>query len=141
MKTCSKCGVRKKLDDFSFSRRYKDERQSHCKECSNKAGKKNYQENKDRYFNVAKDRTAELRRLLIEVKNHPCMDCKVKYPSMVMEFDHVRGIKTAGIAEMMRRKYAWSKILTEIQKCDLVCANCHRLRTIARLEAAGEETF
>jgi hypothetical protein len=58
----------------------------------------------------------------------PCKDCGCFYPAGVMEYDHVRGQKFKEISVM--RNYSWARILEEIKKCDLVCANCHRLRHI-----------
>lgn len=47
-----------------------------------------------------------------------------------MDYDHVRGEKIKDISDM----WAGDKdlILAEIAKCDLVCANCHRIRTHLR---------
>lgn len=60
----------------------------------------------------------------------PCADCGQKFPAYVMDFDHRPGVvKVAGIATMARMTFTWQDILTEISKCDLVCANCHRIRT------------
>lgn len=66
------------------------------------------------------------------LKNAPCADCGFQFASVAMDFDHVHGVKTAGIAQMG----SWSreKVLTEIAKCELVCANCHRTRTHTRDE-------
>lgn len=47
-----------------------------------------------------------------------------------MDFDHVRGVKRQGLSRL--HGYSIEAILTEISKCDLVCANCHRKRTAAR---------
>jgi hypothetical protein len=59
-----------------------------------------------------------------------CADCKKTYPAHVMDFDHVRGKKLFDISKMP--DYPRRKIAEEIAKCDLVCANCHRIRTFSR---------
>ena len=72
------------------------------------------------------------RRTLINAhKTHPCLDCGQSHPPYGMDFDHVRGEKIAPVSQMLT-KYSLDDILTEIQKCDLVCANCHRIRTESR---------
>jgi hypothetical protein len=48
---------------------------------------------------------------------------------MVLEFDHVRGVKVRNISEMVRGKFSWRRILEEIEKCEVRCANCHRRKT------------
>jgi len=65
------------------------------------------------------------------LKENPCKDCGAVLPAEAMDFDHVRGEKKKGISNM----WTWprSKVLAELGKCDLVCANCHRERTIQRL--------
>jgi hypothetical protein len=69
----------------------------------------------------------ELFRLL---KGVPCADCGGTFPDYVMEFDHVRGEKQSHVADL--RFYAAEKILAEARKCDVVCSNCHAIRTHAR---------
>lgn len=63
----------------------------------------------------------------------PCKDCGVSYPGPVMEYDHVpgRGDKLFGLAALPLQVDAWT-VRREMAKCDLLCANCHRLRTIGR---------
>jgi hypothetical protein len=51
-----------------------------------------------------------------------------------MDFDHVRGEKKFGIAICINR--AWKLLEAEITKCDVVCANCHRIRTRQRKAAS-----
>ncbi len=58
-----------------------------------------------------------------------CIDCGNK--SLVhdqLDFDHVRGSKVSGISAMIR-SYSREDVFKEIEKCEIVCANCHRLRT------------
>lgn len=63
------------------------------------------------------------------MKTGSCQDCGQTYPPCVMDFDH-RGDKKHNIGNM--KTYSRKTIRVEIAKCDLVCANCHRLRTEAR---------
>lgn len=56
-----------------------------------------------------------------------CTDCTLSDP-IVLEFDHL-GDKTHDVSKMVCDGYSWNRIMLEIQKCEPVCANCHRRRT------------
>lgn len=75
-------------------------------------------------------RQSAKQKWLNERKNHPCADCGEKFPPECMDFDHVRGEKLFNVGQGAGR--LWSDILDEIAKCELVCANCHRVRTRQR---------
>ena len=60
---------------------------------------------------------------------HPCVDCGVADPR-VLEFDHLREKRDS--VSRLRGSYDWAVIEAEIQKCEVVCANCHRIRTYRR---------
>lgn len=64
------------------------------------------------------------------LKQGSCVDCGGKFPPVAMDFDHVRGVKRANIAGM--KNHGLAAIQEEVAKCDLVCANCHRVRTETR---------
>jgi hypothetical protein len=71
-------------------------------------------------------------RVKIErLKVAPCLDCNECFPPECMDFDH-RDPKTKrmNIAALIGCRL--DKILAEIAKCDLICANCHRIRTRRR---------
>jgi len=92
-----------------------------------------YQQNRGKYFAAVKKNKERLRQWMMEVKDDgPCADCKTHYPPYVLDFDHVRGKKLLSVSEMVERCYGKKKILEEIEKCELVCANCHRERTHKR---------
>ena len=76
----------------------------------------------------AYDKKLEHRQALIrKAKDVPCADCGVQYPYYVMQFDHRNPeLKEFNIS---RTLYAEQRVLTEIAKCDVVCANCHAERT------------
>lgn len=75
-----------------------------------------------------RDRNQEFRELLCKAKQRPCADCGVEYPPYVMDFDHVRGEKLAAVSRVATTKNR-ATIEAEIAKCDVVCSNCHRIRT------------
>lgn len=100
------------------------------------AQKAHYEANKGKYKDSS--RAARIRRFakLMELKDKPCMDCGIKYPPYVMEYDHISNDKLDSIANLLQ-KASWQRILDEIAKCELVCANCHRIRTYKRLQDSG----
>ena len=59
-----------------------------------------------------------------------CADCRHKYHYAVMQFDHI-GEKTDNINSMIWRT-SMANVLEEIKNCDIVCANCHAMRTYYR---------
>ncbi len=73
-------------------------------------------------------RTYKANRALTDtLKSAPCLDCGQKFKPCQMDFDHVRGEKLANISQLLGG--ATEILLIEIAKCELVCANCHRVRT------------
>lgn len=100
------------------------------------AARRHYLANRQKMINRAKDdrdrRKQEGRKILVEAKNKPCADCGVQYPYYVMQFDHLDGDdKEFNIGGAWLR-YGFQRILDEIAKCDVVCANCHAERTHQR---------
>jgi hypothetical protein len=79
-------------------------------------------------------RRVSLREFLDDLKNHPCVDCGNTFPPECMDFDHIpeRGEKLFNIGETWGGSYSKKRILAEVEKCELVCSNCHRMRTRQR---------
>ena len=71
----------------------------------------------------------KFRAWLDSLKANPCTDCKRTLHPVAMDFDHVAGEKITEISSTKCRAF----ILDELAKCELVCANCHRERTVAAL--------
>lgn len=79
-----------------------------------------------------------LKAWMIELKSKPCTDCGGCFPVCCMDFDHHKGDKKAyNIGSMFAHHYSRELIQTELDKCDLVCANCHRIRTRDRRTGNG----
>ena len=82
-------------------------------------------------LSIAKQK-AYLAQYLRDLKTKtPCVDCGINYPYYVMDFDHVRGVKQANVMELVST-LSKKKIDEEIAKCEIVCSNCHRIRTHMR---------
>jgi hypothetical protein len=64
---------------------------------------------------------------MAQIKKAPCVDCGGYFPAEAMDFDHVFGTKVSNVSSL--RTGSWDRVVKEIEKCDLVCANCHRIRT------------
>lgn len=72
------------------------------------------------------------RMIVYAFKDVPCADCGVQYPPCVMDFDHIEDNKIANVNKFMVDANI-DTMVTEILKCEVVCSNCHRLRTYKRL--------
>jgi hypothetical protein len=59
-----------------------------------------------------------------------CADCGYDEDPVALDFDHIGGTKLSAVSRMLNQ--AIDRILDEIEKCEVVCANCHRIRTHAR---------
>lgn len=97
-----------------------------------------YKENRKAHLERVKARNkaykAEMREFIKTLKaTTPCTDCGVFYPSYVMQFDHCRGEKIMEVSVMVSKMWSRENIQAEIDKCDIVCANCHAIRTHTRL--------
>lgn len=77
------------------------------------------------------------REFLVALKeSSPCMDCGEFYPYYVMHFDHIYE-KNASVAQLSRACVSLERLQQEIDNCELVCSNCHAIRTHERLQ--GDE--
>lgn len=83
------------------------------------------------------DRTNRVRTLakreLDEYKESVgCIDCKEKYPHYVLQFDHLPGFEKIDSPSQLFHNYSRDKAMEEVAKCEVVCANCHMIRTHVR---------
>lgn len=130
-KFCPKCQL--DLDVSCFSK--KGNGYGHkCKSCQNQYFKAHYEANKPQYFAKVSRYKAKVKEFIQQQKTeNPCMDCGVFYHFSVMDFDHLQDKKfTISNTE----HHSFPQILSELAKCELVCSNCHRLRTWKRLQSS-----
>lgn len=129
LKRCGWCNKRKKLTEFH---RRGAGYQSVCKGCRKEYDANYFAANRQRLIENKRNYRNEIVQWLRKYKeSHPCMDCEQYYPYYVMQFDHLPKFKKLyTIADQLTTSP--KKLLKEIEKCDLVCANCHAVRSHKR---------
>lgn len=131
MKKCTRCQIEKPTEEFRKNRSRKDGLQSACGECHNKYTQRHYKNNKAYYVTKAARNTEKYKQVVRDLKEaSPCKDCGKYYSYYVMDFDHLKD-KKCNVSKLI----ADGKVraaFKEIEKCELVCSNCHRERTHKR---------
>lgn len=124
VKICKRCGVEKPLDDFPQKAGY---RQKTCKECYNKAQKEYREKNEFYKTDYQKSRTHANKMKAVEMFGNRCRDCNQSFPAYVYDFHHIfPHEKEISPNKLMSR--TWDRVLVELNKCVMLCANCHRIR-------------
>lgn len=131
VKICAKCNESKPLN--GFNKKGGERLQPYCRECQRELSRQQYAENTDKQKKQVYEkkalRIAQNKKIVKELKEStPCMDCGKRYPYYVMDFDHQHS-KEFIISKALNDGTSLERIQKEIDKCELVCANCHRMRT------------
>lgn len=130
MKTCGMCKIEKSKSEFTIKNREKGTLQSHCKPCKKAYNVTNYSENKVKRISQKDAKRIEYRIEFYEyLKTLSCIDCG-NDDFRVLEFDHLSD-KSYTIANRVGAA-PLSTLMKEIDKCEPVCANCHKIRTAER---------
>jgi hypothetical protein len=138
LKHCPKCQQDKPVGKggaFARNPTKKDGWCIYCRDCQNESNRGHYARNKSYYVEKAQRRKDEIRKIINAAKNKPCADCKKEYPPWVMDFDHLPGVEKCFNVAQWAQHTGIKKLLVEIEKCEVVCANCHRQRTHDRHDA------
>ncbi len=113
-KVCCSCHQEKPLSEFRS-------RRSRCKVCD-------------------KEERRRINTFISELKSKPCTDCGQMYHPFVMDFDHIDGyVKKIDVSKLSKQRVSMAAVKKEIGKCQLVCANCHRIRTLKRIQEKSNE--
>jgi hypothetical protein len=133
MKRCNRCGIEKSTNEFN---KKGNGFQPYCRPCDREASKARYHGNKQDHIKaVGLNNTRYITRnrdyVLEHLRSHPCVDCGTS-DIRVLEFDHVRGEKSGNLSMMVAGAWPLEKIIAEVAKCEVRCANCHRIITQER---------
>jgi hypothetical protein len=132
-KTCPGCGAALPRDSFGPNASRRDGVQIYCRPCMRAKDKRHYDRHRARrragLAAWTHQRREEHRRLVYTyLVSHPCIDCGEADP-VVLEFDHVRGVKRAAVERLVAVGCSRAALIAEFEKCVVRCANCHRRRT------------
>ena len=81
---------------------------------------------------VRERRDRYVRRVQAYKESVGCTDCGQFFPHYVLEFDHLPGTEKLGSPGNLVRRYGWPTVQAEMDKCEVVCANCHSIRSYER---------
>ena len=130
-RSCAKCGASRPQSEFHRSRTGQF---SYCGDCRRAYDRRYYAE-RGRPARLARTRAWRIaaRAWMDTLKEgRACLDCGGIFPPCVMHWDHLPGhFKTAEISSMVSSR-SREIVLDELAKCELVCANCHVMRTVVR---------
>lgn len=129
---CGCGGMIKELDRYARPQKFisgHNRQKYEITKDASKAAKKRWKENNPDW--IREDKNARYRRLKLlamDLKNNKCNHCGIEYNgknSPIFEFHHSDPtIKERGITRMLTNA-SWDRVLAELEKCELVCANCH----------------
>ena len=96
-------------------------------------GKSHYERNKQKYVEASARRKSRNRSYIRNLKmNGSCVDCNIS-DWRVLDYDHKPDSgKLFNVAQAVEMGHSIERIDAEIQKCELRCANCHRIITLSR---------
>jgi hypothetical protein len=95
-----------------------------------------YPKNKKKHINYVNKTKKKISLYILDYKrNSICFDCRIsgKDHPEVLDFDHISKDKEFNISEFRFLTSSINKVKKEIEKCDMVCSNCHRIRTSRRI--------
>lgn len=130
MRECPRCKVNKPHSEWG--RKNGDGFQSYCKlcwrdYCNQHRAKHREKYNELNYRSKKKKKKENYQKLREYLLSHPCEMCG-NGDLLVLEFDHLRD-KEENISVLVANGNTWSRIKREIDKCQVLCANCHRIKT------------
>ncbi len=126
MKKCSNCQKDKSVLEFN---KKGQGLQPWCKECNKSRSKLYYAQNRENHLKVIKSRKNKVCKehgnKIKEIKSNSCCSLCIEKESVCLDFHHM-GKKDIVISKVIRAGYSWERILQEMQKCVILCSNCHR---------------
>lgn len=126
---CTLCGVLKPLAEFH---RRGTGYQTWCKVCRKGYDARYHAGRRTLRIAQKRERVGYLVAWMRDLKSQPCADCGGRFHPAAMTFDHLPGTtKRAHIADLIRHG-SIGLARAEIAKCEIVCANCHAVRTYLR---------
>lgn len=127
-KICTKCGRELPLEMFRWKNKSQGKKHSQCKDCQSTQEHQHYLESKERRNQIREraDWSKENNTTLVDkYRSYGCKKCGEKR-FYVIDFHHRDPIEKDGTINHMIKSATYDKLKKELDKCDPLCANCHR---------------
>jgi len=126
-KICSRCNQEKEITDFPYKNKDKEIRHGACSECWKIIRKTSYDKNKETTLIRNKKNKKKGRDWFTEYKSQlSCKTCGENHPAC-LDFHHKDpSKKDVEVSKIVSNTFSIEYIMKEIEKCDILCANCHR---------------
>lgn len=136
LRVCPRCHTAKPATEFPIKNAARGTYRSYCRPCCSEYGKEHYERNKAAYLARSKvrapiDRLRNRQFVAAYLAAHPCVDCGESDP-VVLEFDHRDPTTKRTEVGRLVHISTVAAVRAEIEKCDVRCGNCHRIRTAAQ---------
>ena len=126
MKQCTTCKEWKLFSEFNKNKTKPDGYQYHCRKCERLYKKQYYLANKEKHIAGVKKRKEVTKRIVDEIKkNSSCQKCGENHPAC-LEFHHTNPNGKDDTISVLRSSGSKEKLIRELDKCIILCANCHR---------------
>lgn len=140
IKRCTKCFVDKDESEFNWKKK-NVRRSAMCAECHKEYRDAHYRENRQKRILQAGERASKWRKInqdfIVDyLSTHPCVDCG-ETDILVLEFDHIeQRLQSPSTDCVVSYLYcSREKLIEEIAKCVVRCANCHKRRTALQMNS------
>lgn len=123
---CRKCKLTKDSNEFVNCKSKKSGKITLCKECKKILDNISYRKRRDSILKQKKDKKSSLLYELSKIKIEGCKKCGERR-QYLLDFHHLKGNKKDfNIGSSIFRGKSFDIILSEIDKCIILCSNCHR---------------
>lgn len=127
MKKCSRCKLEIWLKFFNKNKSRSDWYSTCCKECNKTYLRNYYRTNTQQRKSDVTERKKEIKKRYCELlSNASCKICWYNKSIAALDFHHTSDDKVANVCSMVANWLSKKTILIEIEKCDILCSNCHR---------------
>jgi len=106
-----------------YARKYRAKNKDKISEYQKNWRKNNKQQNYNNHNKLKKSKKTRV----VELMGNKCKDCKKSYPLECYDFHHVNPKDKDNTVSWLLH-CSWARIIKEVKKCVLLCANCHRIR-------------
>lgn len=127
MRQCKSCKIIKPLEEFNKNKSCREGRTGTCKFCTSRKRDLWYAANRDRRQEQANTRNRECKLSIVKHFGGKCLDCNGTFPPCVYEFHHIDPSQK-DVNPSQAIAYGEERMWRELNKCVMLCANCHRIR-------------